>query len=86
MNNSEVQPSSKGSSQKKRRTFLRVILIVVILLVIAYLGISAYAAIVLTKPKRNFDPGLNPRRSVIQLKRMAWRSPRGISRRMTIKT
>ena len=59
-NTSEIGNGSKRSVRKKRRVFLWVILSLVILLVVAYLGISAFAATQLSKPVRNFNPDLNP--------------------------
>jgi pimeloyl-ACP methyl ester carboxylesterase len=51
---------SVRSSQKRRKIFVWVGISVVLLLVAAFLGVSAFAACMLTMPMRNFNPELNP--------------------------
>jgi uncharacterized protein len=52
----EVDPAVDS---RRRKGIILIVLLLVILLIV-YLGIGAYAAAVLTKPDRNFDPALNP--------------------------
>ena len=53
--------SVQGRSTRRGRKALRWIVIgLLLLLIIAYLGIGAVAANILTQPKRAFDPALNP--------------------------
>ena len=53
--------SVQGRSTRRGRKALRWIVIgLLLLLIIAYLGIGAVAANILTQPKRVFDPTLNP--------------------------
>jgi len=56
---SEVEMDSKGSP-RTRRIILRVIFGLIIFLMVAYVGISAFAATKFSKPVRNFNPDLNP--------------------------
>ena len=47
-------------SKKSRKAFMWLGLGVVLVLVVAFLGVSAFAASLLTKPTRNFNPEVNP--------------------------
>lgn len=60
MGQKTVGDRSVGSFRFNWRLIFKIGVGVVIFLVIAYLGIGAYAASVLTLPVRNFNPALNP--------------------------
>jgi uncharacterized protein len=60
MHQKNGEAGSVHSSHKVLKLVMWVGLGLVFLLVVGYLGISAYAATVLTRPERNFNPELNP--------------------------
>jgi pimeloyl-ACP methyl ester carboxylesterase len=60
MGQKSSEARSVRSSKKSRKVFLWAGIGVVLLLVVAFLGVSAFAASMLTKPTSNFNPELNP--------------------------
>jgi alpha/beta superfamily hydrolase len=60
MGKKTVQSPAAKSPRRTRKVILWIVVGLLVLLVIAYLGIGAVAANILTQPKRVFDPALNP--------------------------
>jgi fermentation-respiration switch protein FrsA (DUF1100 family) len=60
MDQGSVTAQSAKPSKKLFKILLWVVAGVVMIVLVAYLGLSAYAASALTLPQRNFNPALNP--------------------------